>query len=231
MPSLTNGTLGRPGVTALSVSPVLTRAALPLVLGVRVGWECQQGGPRAKPDIIFDPFLHFLLTFCFFFHLWKPKVLDSWEGMQARGRRSSVCGWGEGIKELENRGGWEAGTWVESWASGDRFRLGFVSWANPVIPLSTLEKIYEHLNYTSLISWAKNFEHLLCAWGTVKKKAQFLPLRSPQDGSEGLSLGSMYSLVIKEWPSGHLQNPCPCTLNLWVCVFWGWGEVLCFHEV
>lgn len=36
MPSLTNGTEGCPGVTALSVSLLLTKAALPLVLGG--GW-------------------------------------------------------------------------------------------------------------------------------------------------------------------------------------------------
>lgn len=38
----------------------------------------------------------------------------------------------------------------------------------------------EDLNYSSLISWANIFEHLLCSWDAGRRKGQVLLLRSSQ---------------------------------------------------
>ena len=89
MPSLTNGTEGCPGFTALSISFIDQSSPSTSSWG-RVGWECQEAGPRAKSDIVFDLSLPFLLTFHFSFRLWNPK---SWTLGREYMKEAEVVGW------------------------------------------------------------------------------------------------------------------------------------------
>lgn len=65
---------------------------------VGVSW----GRAWSKLDI-FDPFLPSLLTY-FFFHLWNLKVLDSLEGMEAKGERSRGVVLGLNVDMVGNSG-------------------------------------------------------------------------------------------------------------------------------
>lgn len=67
MPPVANGPEGYPGLTALSVPPLLTTGAWEEGGAGGSGWRAQ-----GKPDVLFAPALAFLLTFNFFFHLWSP---------------------------------------------------------------------------------------------------------------------------------------------------------------
>lgn len=175
MPSLTNGTEGCPGVTAVSVSHLLAKMDLPRVL--RGGWG---GSVRRQGPGQTWPHLWSFPAFPFYLLLFLPSL---GEGMQARGRSCVVV--------KENRGRLETGIFSgvvenqETWV----FTLALWSWTNPLISLGPFGKENEDLNYRSSISWANIFEYLLCVRDSVREKAQFLPLRSSQHSSEGLSPG------------------------------------------
>lgn len=65
------------------------------------------GRAQGKLDLIFDPFLLFLFIFCFFFHLWNPKLLD-FGGRGCRQEVEEVVGW---LKRIE--AGWRQEYLVE----------------------------------------------------------------------------------------------------------------------